>query len=103
MQFLKQAGLPLLDEDGVSIGVEDVVNGDKELTLALLWNIFVNLQVCLNFVVMRIFEYVVLYLHKVHRVMSSMTLTVAKCLRVSLVRIIKRAFFAFCFEKSEKS
>lgn len=62
MQFLKQAGLPLLDEDGVSIGVEDVVNGDKELTLALLWNIFVNLQVCLNFVVMRIFEYV-LYLH----------------------------------------
>eukprot|EP00268_Persea_americana_P062936 TRINITY_DN8109_c0_g3_i5.p1 TRINITY_DN8109_c0_g3~~TRINITY_DN8109_c0_g3_i5.p1 ORF type:complete len:1431 (+),score=223.82 TRINITY_DN8109_c0_g3_i5:77-4294(+) len=45
MQFLKQAGLPLLDEDGVSIGVEDVVNGDKELTLALLWNIFVNLQV----------------------------------------------------------
>lgn len=63
MQFLKQAGLPLLDEDGVSIGVEDVVNGDKELTLALLWNIFVYLQVCLNFVVMRIFEYVVLYLH----------------------------------------
>lgn len=63
MQFLKQAGLPLLDEDGVSIGVEDVVNGDKELTLALLWNIFVYLQVFLNFVVMRIFEYLVLYLH----------------------------------------
>lgn len=31
-----------------------------------------------------------------------MTLTVAKCLRVSLVRIIKRVFFAFCFEKAEK-
>lgn len=49
MQFLKRAGVPLSDEDEVLIGVEDVANGDKELTLTLLWNMFVHLQVCLNF------------------------------------------------------
>ncbi|CAA0826523.1 Unknown protein [Striga hermonthica] len=44
LQFLKQAGVPIVDEDGTEIIGEDVVNGDKELTLALLWNIFVHLQ-----------------------------------------------------------
>ncbi|KAG8385724.1 hypothetical protein BUALT_Bualt03G0075000 [Buddleja alternifolia] len=44
MQYLKQAGVPLLDEDGTEIMGEDVINGDKELTLSLLWNMFVHLQ-----------------------------------------------------------
>ncbi|EYU27807.1 hypothetical protein MIMGU_mgv1a000456mg [Erythranthe guttata] len=44
LQYLKQAGIPLLDEDGTEIIAEDVVNGDKELTLSLLWNMFVHLQ-----------------------------------------------------------
>ncbi|KAL8107767.1 hypothetical protein AgCh_024245 [Apium graveolens] len=44
-QHLKQAGVALYDEDGTVIVGEDVVNGDKELTLSLLWNIFVHLQV----------------------------------------------------------
>ncbi|XP_058093906.1 uncharacterized protein LOC131239954 isoform X2 [Magnolia sinica] len=44
MQYLKQAGMPLSDEDGVVIVAEDVANGDKELTLSLVWNIFVYLQ-----------------------------------------------------------
>ncbi|KAL0398747.1 UNVERIFIED_CONTAM: protein abnormal spindle [Sesamum radiatum] len=44
LQYLKQAGVPLFDEDGTEILGEDVVNGDKELTLSLLWNMFVHLQ-----------------------------------------------------------
>ncbi|XP_077220571.1 binding / calmodulin binding protein isoform X2 [Tasmannia lanceolata] len=44
MQYLKQAGMPLSDEDGVLIVADDVANGDKELTLSLLWNMFVYLQ-----------------------------------------------------------
>lgn len=45
LQHLKQAGVPLRDEDGTLILGEDVVSGDKELTLSLLWNIFVYMQV----------------------------------------------------------
>lgn len=45
LQHLKHAGVPLYDEDGTVIVGEDIVNGDKELTLSLLWNIFVHLQV----------------------------------------------------------
>lgn len=45
LQYLKEAGVSLLDEDGTEIIGEDVVNGDKELTLSLLWNMFVHLQV----------------------------------------------------------
>ncbi|KAL6990794.1 hypothetical protein U1Q18_008916 [Sarracenia purpurea var. burkii] len=44
MQHLKQVGVPLFDEDGTIIVEEDIVSGDKELTLSLLWNIFVHLQ-----------------------------------------------------------
>ncbi|CAA2992467.1 abnormal spindle-like microcephaly-associated homolog isoform X2 [Olea europaea subsp. europaea] len=44
LQYLKEAGVSLLDEDGTEIIGEDVVNGDKELTLSLLWNMFVHLQ-----------------------------------------------------------
>lgn len=44
LQQLKQAGVPLFDEDGSMIVAEDIVSGDKELTLSLLWNIFVHLQ-----------------------------------------------------------
>ncbi|GFS29885.1 hypothetical protein Acr_00g0008960 [Actinidia rufa] len=44
MQHLKQAGVPLFDEDGSIIVGEDIVSGDKELTLSLLWNIFIHLQ-----------------------------------------------------------
>ncbi|GMP75454.1 hypothetical protein CsSME_00032538 [Camellia sinensis var. sinensis] len=43
LQQLKQAGVPLFDEDGSMIVAEDIVSGDKELTLSLLWNIFVHL------------------------------------------------------------
>lgn len=53
LQYVKQAGVPLLDEDGTTIMAEDVVNGDKELILSLLWNMFVHLQVfCFVFVLM---------------------------------------------------
>lgn len=45
MQYLKQVGVPLSDGDGVQIVAEDIVNGDKELTLSILWNMFVHLQV----------------------------------------------------------
>ncbi|KHG29948.1 Utrophin [Gossypium arboreum] len=34
----------LCDEDGLRITGDDVASGDKELTLSLLWNIFVHLQ-----------------------------------------------------------
>ncbi|XP_010538826.1 PREDICTED: abnormal spindle-like microcephaly-associated protein homolog [Tarenaya hassleriana] len=44
LQYLKKAGVPLKDDEGMMIAVEDVVNGDKELTISLLWNIFVHLQ-----------------------------------------------------------
>ncbi|KAL8468916.1 hypothetical protein ACS0TY_031938 [Phlomoides rotata] len=44
LQYLRQAGVSLLDEDGTEIIGEDVVNGDKELTLSLLWNMFIHLQ-----------------------------------------------------------
>lgn len=46
LQNLRQAGVSLCDEDGMTIVGDDVANGDKELTLSLLWNIFVHLQVC---------------------------------------------------------
>lgn len=46
LQYLRQAGVMLYDEDGMMIVEEDIVQGDKELTLSLLWNIFVHLQVC---------------------------------------------------------
>lgn len=46
MQYLSQAGVALYDDDGVMIVGDDVANGDKELTLSLLWNMFVHLQVC---------------------------------------------------------
>ncbi|XP_059662135.1 uncharacterized protein LOC132308145 [Cornus florida] len=44
LQHLKLADVPLYDEDGLVIVGEDVVNGDKELTLSLLWKMFVHLQ-----------------------------------------------------------
>lgn len=45
LQHLKQASVPLYDEEGTVILGEDVVDGDKELTISLLWNVFVHLQV----------------------------------------------------------
>ncbi|XP_027332753.1 abnormal spindle-like microcephaly-associated protein homolog [Abrus precatorius] len=44
LQYLRQAGVSLVDEDGIMIVTDDIVNGDKELTLSLLWNMFVHLQ-----------------------------------------------------------
>ncbi|KAI4295878.1 hypothetical protein L6164_035876 [Bauhinia variegata] len=44
MQYLKQAGVSLNDEDGLMIVADDVAHGDKELSLSLLWNMFVHLQ-----------------------------------------------------------
>ncbi|KAK1556405.1 hypothetical protein Q3G72_004525 [Acer saccharum] len=39
LQYLRQAGLKLYDQDGTEIIEDDVANGDKELVLSLLWNI----------------------------------------------------------------
>ncbi|KAG8634372.1 abnormal spindle-like microcephaly-associated protein homolog isoform X2 [Manihot esculenta] len=44
LQYLKGSGVTLRDEDGVTIMEGDVANGDKELTISLLWNMFVQLQ-----------------------------------------------------------
>ncbi|GKB16450.1 abnormal spindle-like microcephaly-associated protein, partial [Tanacetum coccineum] len=44
LKYLKQGGVPLHDEDGTEIITEDIVNGDKELVISLLWNMFVHLQ-----------------------------------------------------------
>lgn len=45
IQFLQEAGVPLRDQDGTIIMAEDIVDRDKELTISLLWNMFVHLQV----------------------------------------------------------
>lgn len=45
LQYLRLAGVALLDEDDTTIATEDIINGDKELTISLLWNMFVRLQV----------------------------------------------------------
>ncbi|KAJ1405595.1 P-loop containing nucleoside triphosphate hydrolase [Sesbania bispinosa] len=44
LHYLRQAGVSLLDEDDTMIETDDIVNGDKELILSLLWNMFVQLQ-----------------------------------------------------------
>ncbi|RAL44861.1 hypothetical protein DM860_003620 [Cuscuta australis] len=44
LQYVQQASVPIVDEDGTIIMAEDVVNGDKELIISLLWNMFVHLQ-----------------------------------------------------------
>ncbi|XP_021293893.1 abnormal spindle-like microcephaly-associated protein homolog isoform X2 [Herrania umbratica] len=44
LQYLRQTGVMLCDEDGMKITGDDVADGDKELTLSLLWNMFVHLQ-----------------------------------------------------------
>uniref|UniRef100_A0A0E0LLC1 Calponin-homology (CH) domain-containing protein n=1 Tax=Oryza punctata TaxID=4537 RepID=A0A0E0LLC1_ORYPU len=44
IQYIKQAGVPLSDADGLSISAEDIANGDKELILSLLWNMFIYMQ-----------------------------------------------------------
>ncbi|KAK3433402.1 hypothetical protein EUGRSUZ_D01308 [Eucalyptus grandis] len=48
LQYLKQSGVPLKDEDGMTIEADDVACGDKELTLSLLWNMFLYLQAICN-------------------------------------------------------
>lgn len=48
LKYLKQSGVPLHDEDGTEIIAEDIVNGDKELVISLLWNMFVHLQVSMQ-------------------------------------------------------
>lgn len=45
LQYLRLAGVSLLDEDDTMIVADDIVNGDRELTISLLWNMFVHLQV----------------------------------------------------------
>ncbi|KAK1680148.1 hypothetical protein QYE76_040996 [Lolium multiflorum] len=44
IQYIKQAGVLLSDADGVIISAEDIANGDKELILSLIWNIFIRMQ-----------------------------------------------------------
>ena len=48
IQYIKQTGVPVFDADGVLISAEDIVSGDKELILSLLWNIFIHMQVNIN-------------------------------------------------------
>ncbi|KAA3478798.1 abnormal spindle-like microcephaly-associated protein-like protein isoform X1 [Gossypium australe] len=47
LQYLREAGVMLCDEDGLKITRDDVADRDTELTLSLLWNIFVRLQLTL--------------------------------------------------------
>jgi abnormal spindle-like microcephaly-associated protein len=63
IQYIKLAGVPVSDADGVIISAEDIANGDKELTLSLLWNIFIHMQVNLNM----LFS-IVLFLLKIYTV-----------------------------------
>ncbi|KAM5588662.1 hypothetical protein ABKV19_006897 [Rosa sericea] len=44
LQYLKEAGVVLHDDDGMMIVEDDIADGDKELTISLLWNMFVHLQ-----------------------------------------------------------
>ncbi|CAH2078334.1 unnamed protein product [Thlaspi arvense] len=44
LQYLKDAGVSLKDNEGMMITGEDVADGDRELTISLLWNMFVHLQ-----------------------------------------------------------
>ncbi|XP_022139862.1 abnormal spindle-like microcephaly-associated protein homolog isoform X3 [Momordica charantia] len=44
VQYLKQAGVALCDEDGMITVGDDIANGDKEIILSLLSNMFVHLQ-----------------------------------------------------------
>ncbi|KAI4368223.1 hypothetical protein MLD38_016804 [Melastoma candidum] len=44
IRFIKKFGVPLEDDDGVTVTADDVASGDKELTISLLWNMFVHLQ-----------------------------------------------------------
>ncbi|XP_074307521.1 uncharacterized protein LOC141642588 [Silene latifolia] len=44
LNYLKQAGVSLHDDDGMVVVGEDIATGDKELILTLLWNMFVHLQ-----------------------------------------------------------
>jgi len=48
LQYLKDAGVSLKDDEGMMITGEDVADGDRELTISLLWNIFVHLQVSVS-------------------------------------------------------
>ncbi|KAL6657953.1 hypothetical protein ACP70R_005733 [Stipagrostis hirtigluma subsp. patula] len=45
IHYIKQAGVPLSDSDGVIISAEDIATGDKELILSLLWNMFIHMQI----------------------------------------------------------
>ncbi|CAL1397783.1 unnamed protein product [Linum trigynum] len=44
LKWLKHAGVNLYDEDGMEITEDDIASGDKELTISLLWNMFIQLQ-----------------------------------------------------------
>ncbi|XP_015574312.1 abnormal spindle-like microcephaly-associated protein isoform X2 [Ricinus communis] len=44
LQYLKHAGVRLCDDDGMMIMEDDIANGDKELTISLLWSMFIQLQ-----------------------------------------------------------
>lgn len=44
IQYIKQAGVPISDADGVTISAEDIASGDKELILSFLWNVFIHMQ-----------------------------------------------------------
>ncbi|CAN8325532.1 unnamed protein product [Cochlearia groenlandica] len=44
LQYLKDAGVSLKDDEGMMITGEDIADADRELTISLLWNIFVHLQ-----------------------------------------------------------
>jgi hypothetical protein len=66
IQYLMQAGVSLSVGDGIHITTEDIVNGDKELELFILWKIFVHLQVSMYFILLRINCCLVYFVISIH-------------------------------------
>ena len=48
VQYMKEAPVLISDADVVRVSAEYILNGDKELILAFLWNMFIHMQVNLK-------------------------------------------------------
>lgn len=48
VQYMKEAPVLISDADAVRVSAEYILNGDKELILAFLWNMFIHMQVNLH-------------------------------------------------------
>ncbi|XP_044419976.1 uncharacterized protein, partial [Triticum aestivum] len=44
VQYMKEAPVLISDADAVRVSAEYILNGDKELILAFLWNMFIHMQ-----------------------------------------------------------